>query len=83
MEVEFIINYLIASILLASAPLSFSQNSNGGFLSPQFYDRSCPQAQHIIQSVVWKAVAQQPRMAASLLRLHFHDCFVQVTNSID
>ncbi|GFY95852.1 peroxidase superfamily protein [Actinidia rufa] len=24
-----------------------------------------------------KAIAKEPRMAASLLRLHFHDCFVQ------
>ncbi|KAH6755222.1 Peroxidase superfamily protein [Perilla frutescens var. hirtella] len=63
----------IVSILLASAPLCFSQNG----LSPQFYDHSCPRAHEIVKSVIAKAVAKEPRMAASLLRLQFHDCFVQ------
>ncbi|XP_057806884.1 peroxidase 49-like [Salvia miltiorrhiza] len=70
-------NLMIVSILFTSVTLCFSQSSNGGFLSPQFYARSCPQAQQIVNSVVTKAVAREPRMAASLLRLHFHDCFVQ------
>ena len=47
-------------------------------LSPNFYDFACPQANDIVISVLEKAIAQDPRMAASLLRLHFHDCFVQV-----
>ncbi|XP_072969534.1 peroxidase 40 isoform X2 [Typha angustifolia] len=37
---------------------------------------TCPQAEDIIFSRVEQAVAADPRMAASLLRLHFHDCFV-------
>lgn len=51
-------------------------------LSPQFYQFSCPQANDIVMSVLEKAIAKDMRMAASLLRLHFHDCFVQVVNSI-
>lgn len=47
-------------------------------LSPFFYDVSCPQANDIVMSILEKAIAEDPRMAASLLRLHFHDCFVQV-----
>ncbi|XP_071702288.1 peroxidase 72-like [Rutidosis leptorrhynchoides] len=50
---------------------------NGSYLYPQFYDKTCPQAINIVQSVVAKAVAKEARMAASLLRLHFHDCFVK------
>jgi len=46
-------------------------------LSPSFYDRSCPRALSIIRSGVAAAVGSEPRMGASLLRLHFHDCFVQ------
>ncbi|XP_015693791.2 peroxidase 72-like [Oryza brachyantha] len=46
-------------------------------LDPHFYDRSCPQAQQIVASIVGKVHYQDPRMAASLLRLHFHDCFVK------
>ncbi|CAN8288684.1 unnamed protein product [Cochlearia groenlandica] len=46
-------------------------------LFPQFYQFSCPQADEIIMTVLEKTLARDPRMAASLLRLHFHDCFVQ------
>ncbi|KAK9054240.1 hypothetical protein SSX86_025318 [Deinandra increscens subsp. villosa] len=46
-------------------------------LYPQFYDFSCPQANDIVKSIVSKAVAKDPRMGASLIRLHFHDCFVK------
>ncbi|KAL8166981.1 hypothetical protein V2J09_008480 [Rumex salicifolius] len=70
---------LTAVFLLAFSPmLSFSmQYSQGGYLYPQFYSRSCPQLKQIVSYVVEKAVAKDPRMAASLLRLSFHDCFVQ------
>ncbi|KAL3840282.1 hypothetical protein ACJIZ3_024873 [Penstemon smallii] len=47
------------------------------YLTPEFYEFSCPQANEIIMSVLENAIAQDSRMAASLLRLHFHDCFVQ------
>ncbi|KMT16294.1 hypothetical protein BVRB_3g054440 [Beta vulgaris subsp. vulgaris] len=40
------------------------------------YKDSCPDAESIIFSRVENAVLNDPRMAASLLRLHFHDCFV-------
>jgi peroxidase len=50
----------------------------GGGLFPQFYDHSCPQAKEIVRSIVAQAVARETRMAASLVRLHFHDCFVKV-----
>ncbi|GAB2267711.1 Peroxidase 9 [Dionaea muscipula] len=46
-------------------------------LCPEFYDFSCPQANEIVMSVLRDVISQEPRMAASLLRLHFHDCFVQ------
>ncbi|GMP76285.1 hypothetical protein CsSME_00033031 [Camellia sinensis var. sinensis] len=40
------------------------------------YRDSCPEAETIIFSWVERAVTEDPRMPASLLRLHFHDCFV-------
>ncbi|KAL5580572.1 hypothetical protein UlMin_013014 [Ulmus minor] len=45
-------------------------------LSADFYEKSCPQALETIRSVVEKAIDTEKRMGASLLRLHFHDCFV-------
>ncbi|XP_050227749.1 lignin-forming anionic peroxidase-like [Mercurialis annua] len=46
-------------------------------LSSNFYDSSCPSALSTIRGAVSTAVSGEPRMAASLIRLHFHDCFVQ------
>ncbi|XP_009592461.1 peroxidase 9-like [Nicotiana tabacum] len=46
-------------------------------LYPQFYQFTCPQANEIVMSVLEEAIAKDSRMAASLLRLYFHDCFVQ------
>ncbi|XP_045827338.1 cationic peroxidase 1-like [Trifolium pratense] len=45
-------------------------------LTPNYYDRVCPKALPIIKSIVKQAIYREPRIGASLLRLHFHDCFV-------
>ncbi|KAH9618104.1 hypothetical protein KSS87_010118 [Heliosperma pusillum] len=71
------INLCVFLSLLTIAPLCLSMENNGGPLYPSFYDHSCPKLQEIVWSVVANAVAKEPRMAASLLRLHFHDCFVK------
>ncbi|XP_057825575.2 cationic peroxidase 1 [Cryptomeria japonica] len=47
-----------------------------GQLSSTFYNKTCPQALSTVKAAVKAAVAKEKRMAASLLRLHFHDCFV-------
>ncbi|RDY13446.1 Cationic peroxidase 1, partial [Mucuna pruriens] len=44
-------------------------------LSSDFYASTCPKALSTIKSAVQSAVAKEHRMGASLLRLHFHDCF--------
>ncbi|KAM7253699.1 hypothetical protein ACFE04_031381 [Oxalis oulophora] len=41
-----------------------------------YYKESCPLVEQIVSRQVEIAVLKEPRMAASLLRLHFHDCFV-------
>ncbi|KAG5221720.1 hypothetical protein OIU76_024379 [Salix suchowensis] len=68
---------IVLVLALAFAPLCLCGKTTGGYLYPQFYDRSCPKAQEIVNSIVAKAVAKEARMAASLVRLHFHDCFVK------
>ncbi|TYG49970.1 hypothetical protein ES288_D10G137500v1 [Gossypium darwinii] len=45
-------------------------------LSSTFYSTTCPKALATIKSAVNSAVSNEARMGASLLRLHFHDCFV-------
>ncbi|KAH7429379.1 hypothetical protein KP509_09G045200 [Ceratopteris richardii] len=50
---------------------------DGSPLQFHFYDKSCPNVEKIVRQVVSSAVASEARMAGSLLRRHFHDCFVQ------
>ncbi|XP_058228467.1 peroxidase 10-like [Rhododendron vialii] len=45
-------------------------------LDYKFYDSTCPNLTKIVRFSVWSAIANDTRMAASLLRLHFHDCIV-------
>ena len=48
-------------------------------LRADFYAKSCPRLSAIVKAEVKKASMAEPRMAASLTRLHFHDCFVNVS----
>lgn len=45
-------------------------------LSPTFYQNTCPNVTSIVGQVIQQALQTDSRIAASLLRLHFHDCFV-------
>lgn len=58
------------------ALLAIFMESSSAQLSPNFYYKSCPKLLGIVRAGVRSAVAKEARMGASLLRLHFHDCFV-------
>ncbi|GMH24694.1 hypothetical protein Nepgr_026537 [Nepenthes gracilis] len=45
-------------------------------LRPGFYSETCPGAESAVREVVKKAMIREPRNAASVMRLQFHDCFV-------
>ncbi|KAB5521678.1 hypothetical protein DKX38_025997 [Salix brachista] len=49
--------------------------------SSNFYDSTCPNALTTIRTAIRRAVSSERRMAASLIRLHFHDCFVQTARN--
>lgn len=61
---------LVAMVMLASAAQ--------GQLSPSFYATTCPTLGLIVRATMIKALLVERRMGASLVRLFFHDCFVQV-----
>ncbi|KAL3372163.1 hypothetical protein AABB24_008614 [Solanum stoloniferum] len=70
-----LVMFILSCAIFQAFPVSSSNNYGGLF--PELYQISCPQANEIVMSVLEEAISKDPRMAASLLRLHFHDCFVQ------
>ncbi|RCV05374.1 hypothetical protein SETIT_1G079000v2 [Setaria italica] len=48
-----------------------------GQLRMGFYDKSCPGVERLVGAFVRQHVDRVPTVAAALLRLHFHDCFVR------
>lgn len=58
---------LLSSLLLHASDAGLSSN---------YYYKTCPDASSIVRSVVQMAHRSDPRIYASLTRLHFHDCFV-------
>jgi peroxidase len=50
-------------------------------LCEDYYDDTCPDAYDIVKQVLMDAHQSDTRIFASLIRLHFHDCFVQVPAS--
>lgn len=70
MEQPKVLCFLLVLIMLA--------NSAKSQLSIAYYASSCPQAEGIVRSTVQSHFNSDPTIAPGLLRLHFHDCFVQV-----
>jgi len=70
---RFVCVVVIAVVMLGGLPFSSEAQ-----LDPFFYRHSCPQVHRLVLKVVKKVSDRDPRMPASLVRLFFHDCFVQV-----
>ncbi|XVF82127.1 hypothetical protein PTKIN_Ptkin16aG0019900 [Pterospermum kingtungense] len=64
---------LLLAILITSVA---SLQPTNGQLSPNYYSSTCPQALSIVKAAIAAAIKNETRIGASLLRLHFHDCFV-------
>ncbi|PON79047.1 Plant peroxidase [Parasponia andersonii] len=62
--------------ILSLALLVVFMGSATAQLSTDFYSKTCPGLFPTIKYKVHSAIAREARMGASLLRLFFHDCFV-------
>uniref|UniRef100_A0A8R7V823 Plant heme peroxidase family profile domain-containing protein n=1 Tax=Triticum urartu TaxID=4572 RepID=A0A8R7V823_TRIUA len=66
-------SWLALALLLLVA---LAATANGDELSPGYYEKTCPNVHRVVRSVMASSVAAQPRMAPAVLRLFFHDCFI-------
>ncbi|KAE9454461.1 hypothetical protein C3L33_13630, partial [Rhododendron williamsianum] len=67
-------------VLLVFSILSVGLHATDPPLTVDYYASTCPTALEIVRKEMECAVMSNPRNAALILRLHFHDCFVQVSN---
>lgn len=70
---------VVAALVMAVAPLFRGSN---GQLNATFYAGTCPNVSSIVGGVIQTALQSDARIGASLIRLHFHDCFVNVNISL-
>jgi len=75
---EAVLLLLVLLLVLAAVALRC-----GDALSLDLYDESCPEAEAAVTAAVRQAMANDRTVAAGLLRMHFHDCFVRVRRFID
>ncbi|CAK7340181.1 unnamed protein product, partial [Dovyalis caffra] len=71
------LSFFNAMVTLALLIMLFMGSSNAQ-LSTDFYSKSCPHLFSTVQTVVQSAINKETRMGASIVRLFFHDCFVNV-----
>ncbi|KAG8375376.1 hypothetical protein BUALT_Bualt10G0093600 [Buddleja alternifolia] len=67
---------LFVTFCIASLP-PFSSSSSSS-LSFDFYAGSCPSAEMMVKNTVRSAADMDPTIPGKLLRLFFHDCFIEV-----
>ncbi|XP_044969572.1 peroxidase 2-like [Hordeum vulgare subsp. vulgare] len=66
----------IACVLLLAVTCQ-GKGAPGHRVRVGYYNRKCPAAETIVRAVVGKAVYRNPGLGAGIIRMAFHDCFVQ------
>lgn len=66
-------SFLVLLLVFSSPAAGYTQGLKVGF-----YENTCPQAEAIVGKIIAHTISVAPSLAAPLLRMHFHDCFVRV-----
>ncbi|KAD6795582.1 hypothetical protein E3N88_06478 [Mikania micrantha] len=65
------------TLLLLLVAFILANNVNGDGLKLGFYEKTCPKLEAVVQKITAEKISLAPSLAAPLLRMHFHDCFVR------
>lgn len=73
---RIMIQYLIGvALVMEMGACGFRLRANA--LSMDYYIMTCPMVDEIIRETVSRALERDPTLAGPLLRMHFHDCWIQ------
>ncbi|KAM7463025.1 hypothetical protein LguiA_031146 [Lonicera macranthoides] len=73
MRQSFVVWLLFLVVLIRALKVC----NGSGELKLRYYHKTCPSAESIAKNITWTKVSSNPSLAAKLLRLHYHDCFVR------
>lgn len=73
---KYLSNFIVFLVIV----VTFTSSVKGqvGGLERDFYKKTCPKAEQIVRNITWTHVANNSKLPAKLLRMFFHDCFVEV-----
>jgi peroxidase len=69
--------WMLQIYLLVTARAAARDSGSSNSFKFGFYGESCPDAEKIVTSVVQAQFRSNPGIAPGVLRMHFHDCFVE------
>uniref|UniRef100_A0A0D3FIX3 Plant heme peroxidase family profile domain-containing protein n=1 Tax=Oryza barthii TaxID=65489 RepID=A0A0D3FIX3_9ORYZ len=80
------------AMLMAAVTAARVERAGAGFYTPPspstcglkigYYHDKCPHAEAIVKGVVAAALHRDPGVGAGLIRMLFHDCFVESAPSV-
>ena len=70
---------MLAFVILMAALVLCSSTGVEATLRSDFYSSSCPNVENLVYQAISKAYWSDSTVAPGILRLSFHDCFVNVS----